>query len=312
MILLSATNLSKYYGIDPVLTGISFHINQGDRVGIIGNNGAGKTTLLNILTGELPYDEGEIFLPSDCTVGYLKQHDNFHETHTVYREMLSIFQPVIDMEHRLATLTDEISTRSAKGENVQTLLLEYDRLSHAFDQEGGYSYQSEIKGILSSMAFSEDFYDKPIALLSGGERTRLALCALLLKKPDLVLLDEPTNHLDIGTLKWLEQYLKSYQGTLVLISHDRYFLDQITTRIFEVEHHKLHCYEGNYSAYVEKKRFREEDALRKYEQAQKELARQEEMIRRFKQHGTEKLAKRAQSREKQLARPIVQKHPKAI
>lgn len=301
MILLSATNLNKYYGTTPVLTNVSFHINQGDRIGIVGANGAGKTTLLNILTRELSFDDGDFFLPGDATIGYLKQRDNFQSKNTVYQEMLAIFQPVIDMEHRMAELSEEISQRSAQGENVEALLHQFDDLSHAFQLQDGYSYKSEINGILNSMAFMEDFYNKEISMLSGGERTRLALAALLLKKPDLLLLDEPTNHLDIGTLKWLEQYLKAYAGTLVVISHDRYFLDQTVTRIFEVEHHKLICYEGNYTAYVEKKRLREEDAMRKYESQQKEIARQEEIIRRFKQHGTEKLAKRAQSREKRLS-----------
>lgn len=301
MILLSATNINKYYATTPVLTNVSFHISQGDRIGIVGANGAGKTTLLNILTGELSFDDGDFFLPADATVGYLKQQDNFRPSNTVYQEMLAIFQPVIDMEHKLASLSEEISQRSSRNEDVEQLLHQYDDLSHAFQLSDGYSYKSEINGILNSMAFSEDFYDKQISLLSGGERTRLALAALLLKKPDLLLLDEPTNHLDIGTLKWLEQYLKAYSGTLVVISHDRYFLDQTVTRVFEVENHKLTCYDGNYTAYVEKKRLREEDAMRKYENQQKEIAKQEEMIRRFKQHGTEKLAKRAQSREKRLA-----------
>lgn len=311
MILLSATNLNKYYATTPVLTNVSFHLNQGDRVGIVGANGAGKTTLLNILTGELPYDDGDFFLPSDATVGYLKQHDNFRSEHTVYQEMLAIFQPVIDMEHRLASLSEEISRRSAAGEDVEQLLHQYDDLSHAFKLADGYSYKSEINGILNSMAFSEDFYDKQISMLSGGERTRLALAALLLKKPDLLLLDEPTNHLDIGTLKWLEQYLKAYSGTLVVISHDRYFLDQTVNRIFEVENHKLVCYDGNYTAFVEKKRMREEDAMRRYESQQKEIAKQEEIIRRFKQHGTEKLAKRAQSREKRLSHMEVLDRPES-
>ena len=311
MILLSATNLNKYYGTTPILTGVSFHINQGDRVGIVGANGAGKTTLLNILTGELPCDSGDFFLPADTSVGYLKQTDNFSSENTVYQEMLAIFQPVIDMEHQLSMLSEEISGRSAAGEDVEQLLHRYDDLSHAFRLADGYSYKSAINGILSSMAFSEDFYGKRISMLSGGERTRLALAALLLKKPDLLLLDEPTNHLDIGTLKWLEQYLKSYSGTLAVISHDRYFLDQTVNRIFEVENHKLTCYDGNYTAYVEKKRLREEDAMRRYESQQKEIARQEEIIRRFKQHGTEKLAKRAQSREKRLSHMDVLERPES-
>lgn len=311
MILLSATNLNKYYGTTPVLTDISFHLNQGDRVGIVGANGAGKTTLLNILTGELSFDSGSFFLSENTTVGYLKQQDNFCPENTVYAEMLSIFDPVIAMERQLDELSEEISRKSSAGENVESLLHRYDDLSHAFRLADGYSYKSEITGILNSMAFSPDFYEKQISTLSGGERTRLALAALLLKKPDLLLLDEPTNHLDIGTLKWLEQYLKSYSGTLAVISHDRYFLDQTVNRIFDVEHHRLTCYEGNYTAYVEKKRLQREDALRRYEHQQKEIARQEDIIRRFKQRGTEKLAKRAQSREKRLSHLELLERPEA-
>lgn len=301
MIVLSAANLMKSYGVDPVLFQISFHINKGDRIGIVGVNGAGKTTLLNILTGELPCDSGDIHLAADTTLGYLRQKDSFSSQGTVYGEMLSIFQPLIDMEQELSALSLEISQRSSSGENVEKLLHRYDELSVTFQNQNGYGYKSEISGILNSMAFSETAYEKPISQLSGGERTRLALAALLLRKPDLLLLDEPTNHLDIGTLKWLEQYLKSYSGTIVLISHDRYFLDQTVTRIFDVENHKLTCYEGNYTEYTQKKRQLEEDALRHYQRQQEEIRRQEEIIRRFKERGTEKLAKRAQSREKRLS-----------
>ena len=300
MILLSASGITKAYGIEPVLTDVSFYINKGDRIGLIGNNGAGKTTLMSILTKELSADSGDLFLSADTTIGYLRQKDHFASEKTVHEEMLSIFSDLIEMEHTLSEMSAEISHRSAKGENVEALLHRYDDLSTEFRNRNGYGFRSEIRGILNSMAFPEDTLHKPVALLSGGERTRLALAALLLKKPDLLLLDEPTNHLDIGTLKWLEQYLKSYSGTLLLISHDRYFLDQTVTRIFEIENHKLNCYEGNYSAFAEKKRQLREDAERHYQRQQEEIHRQEEIIRKMKERGTEKLAKRAQSREKRL------------
>jgi ATP-binding cassette subfamily F protein 3 len=300
MIILSANNLTKTYGVDPVLTEVSFHINQGDRIGIVGANGAGKTTLLNILSGRLSCDSGDFFVSANTNIGYLRQSDNFESEKTVYEEMLAIFSEVIEMEKELLKLSHRISEESAEGTDVTGMLHDYDDMMEAFKNKNGYGYKSEIHGILNSMAFPEEFFDKKISILSGGERTRLALAALLLKKPDLLLLDEPTNHLDIGTLKWLEQYLKNYAGTIVLISHDRYFLDQTVTRIFEIENHKLFTYEGNYSAFAEKKRFREADELRKYDSQQREIQRQEEIIRRFKQHGTEKLAKRAQSREKRL------------
>ncbi|MBE6036264.1 MAG: ATP-binding cassette domain-containing protein [Clostridiales bacterium] len=301
MILLSATGIEKYYGTVPILTDISFHISKGDRVGIVGDNGAGKSTLLGLLTGELSRDSGEFYMAQDTTVGYLKQKDNFISENTVYGEMLAIFEPLIRMEKDLERLYQEIADKSAAGQDVSDLLDRYDAMTEEFRSRDGYSFRSEIVGILSSMAFPESFYDKKISSLSGGERTRLALAALLLRKPDLLLLDEPTNHLDIGTLKWLEQYLKNYTGTLVVVSHDRYFLDQTVNRIFEIQNCKLTSYEGNYSTFVEKKKFAYEDAERRYQKQQEEIRRQEDMIRRFKERGTEKLANRAKSREKQLA-----------
>lgn len=300
MIILSANNLTKTYGVDEVLSGISFHINAGDRIGIVGVNGAGKTTLLNILAGRISASSGDFFVSNNTQIGYLRQSDNFSSEKTVYDEMLSIFEPLIEMESQMEELSHEISKRSAEGESVEKLLHQYDDLQEQYKNQNGYGYKSEIQGILNSMAFSEDFFNKRISLLSGGERTRLALASLLLKKPDLLLLDEPTNHLDIGTLKWLEQYLKAYTGTIVIISHDRYFLDQTVNRIFEVERHKLTAYEGNYTAFADKKRMKYDSEMKLYEEQQKEIKKQEEIIRRFKQHGTEKLAKRAQSREKRL------------
>ncbi|WP_312648650.1 ribosomal protection-like ABC-F family protein [Aminipila sp.] len=312
MIILSATNITKAYGVDIILKDVSFHVNQGDRIGIVGNNGAGKTTLLNILCGEMSYEEGNVFISGNTSIGYLKQSQNFDSDKTLIEEVSGIFSHVADMENEMAKLSHEISERSSKGENVDKLLHRYDELMEAYNRSNGYGYKSEINGILNSMAFSENFYDKKISMLSGGEKTRLALACLLLKKPEILFLDEPTNHLDIGTLKWLEQYLKSYSGTIILISHDRYFLDQTVNRIFEVENHKLYTYQGGYSEYAEKKRLRREEELRKYEGQQKEISRQEEIIRRFKQHGTEKLAKRAQSREKRLAQIDLIEKPEAL
>lgn len=303
MIILSAKDLTKTYGVDVILDKVSFHINQGDRVGIIGANGAGKTTLLKVLSGELPCDSGDFFVSGDTTIGYLKQSDNFQSENTVIEEVEAIFSGIEDLEKEMLELSSAISVKAEQGESgleLDRMLRRYDQMQEEFRERGGYSYKSEINGILNSMAFGEDFYHKKISTLSGGERTRLALACLLLKKPDLLFLDEPTNHLDIGTLKWLEQYLKTYKGTILLVSHDRYFLDQTVNRIFEVENHKLYIYEGSYSAYAEQKKQRREAELRKYQNQQKEIARQEDMIRRFKERGTEKLAKRAASREKRL------------
>ncbi len=313
MIVVSAKDLTKAYGTDIILDKVSFHINKGERVGIIGLNGAGKTTLLKILTGELQCEEGEFFISSDINIGYLKQDGGFDSQNTVMEEVMSIFSGFPKMEEEMQAILDRIKISSGENggdeEENSRLLQRYDDLQEKFRDLGGYTYKSEITGILSSMAFREESYDKKISTLSGGEKTRLALACLLLKKPDILFLDEPTNHLDIGTLKWLEQYLKSYKGTIVLVSHDRYFLDETVTRIFEIEDHKLRIYEGNYSFYAAERRKRREAELRKYEKQQKEIARQEEMITRFKQRGTEKLAKRAASREKRLAAMNVMEKP---
>ena len=305
MIVVSAKDLTKAYGTDVILDKVSFHINKGDRVGIIGINGAGKTTLLRMLTGELPYEEGEAFISRDLQIGYLKQDAGFDSEKTVIEEVNAVFEHFPEMEQRMADLLKESETLAKAGDDESLakshrLLEEYDAIHERYNYMGGYSYQSELRGVLTSMAFGEDMYDKKISTLSGGEKTRLALAVLLLQKPDILFLDEPTNHLDIGTLKWLEQYLKGYKGTIVIVSHDRYFLDETVTRIFEIENKKLSIYEGNYSFYAGERRARREAEMRRYEKQHKEILRQEEMIRRFKQRGTEKLAKRAASREKRL------------
>lgn len=299
MIILSANNLTKQYGTDIIIKDVSFALNAGDRVGVIGLNGAGKTTLLNMLAGELVPDEGNIFVSNDTTIGYLKQQDDFVSENTVIQEVESIFFGLKNLEKEILDLSEKVSCMSP-GEEQDMLLHRLDQMQVDFERKGGYTYKGEMKGILSSMAFGEETYNKKISVLSGGERTRLALCCLLLKKPDILLLDEPTNHLDIGTLKWLEGYLKGYTGTIIIVSHDRYFLDQSVNRIFEISNHKMRIYEGNYSFYAVKRKEIRETELRAYNRQQTEIARQEEMIRRMKQRGTEKLAKRAQSREKRL------------
>ncbi|MGI6257891.1 MAG: ribosomal protection-like ABC-F family protein [Anaerovoracaceae bacterium] len=304
MIVISAKDLTKEYGTDVILDKVSFHINQGDRVGIVGANGAGKTTLLRMLAGELPCDGGDFFISADTTLGYLKQADDFQSDRTVIEEVESIFASLKELDGKLLQIPHEIADSRAGSPEQRKLIHRHDEMAEAFRKQGGYTYRSEIRGILSSMAFGEETWQKPVSTLSGGERTRLSLAMLLLKKPDLLFLDEPTNHLDIGTLKWLEQYLKGYRGTILLVSHDRYFLDQTATHIFEVEDHRLYTYRGNYTAFAQKKRQRREEEMRKYQSLKKETEKQEEIIRRFKGHGTEKLAKRAASREKKLAKTL--------
>lgn len=302
MIALSATNLTKVYGgVNEVFSNVSFSINKGDRVGIVGPNGAGKSTLLNILSGEDRGESGEVYVAKDMTIGYFHQNDLFSSEGTVYEEMLSVFSDIFAISDRLAELSDRISELAEKGgSELDSALSEYDRLQTEYDRRNGYSVRSEIDGVLSSMNFPPEVRDKRTAELSGGEKTRLALAVLLLKKPDILFLDEPTNHLDIDTLEWLEQYVRGYQGTVMIISHDRYFLDHTVNRIFELDHHKLSIYEGNYTFYAAEHKVRYESELKAYENQQAEIKRQEELISRYKQRGTEKLAKRARSREKML------------
>ena len=302
MIILSANKLTKAFGTDVVLEDASFAVNAGEKIGIIGRNGAGKTTLLNLLSGESEPTSGEFFVSQDARIGYLKQRDNFFRSDTVIKAIDAIYKDIHRVEKEIEEVTAAIEGAVKRGEEPdQKLIIRMDSLHNEYERIGGYTYKSEMTGVLTSMTFGPEEYDKKIEELSGGERTRLALAALLLEKPDILLLDEPTNHLDIETLRWLEQYLAAYKGTVLIVSHDRYFLDKVVGRIFEVEHLHLYSYKGSYSAYAEQKRIRRESELRAYNNQQREIRRQEDMIRIMKEHNTEHLVKRAQSREKRLA-----------
>ena len=302
MIVLSCNNLNKSFGIDLVLENINFTVNENDKIGIIGVNGTGKTTLFKIISGIYGYDSGDIYTSKDCEIGYLEQNTNFHSENTIFEEVLEVFKDIIDMENYLRELEDKIAKESSNSNstNLEKLMNEYSNKLELFSDINGYGYKSEAKGILKGLGFSDEDMSKPISILSGGEKTRVLLGKLLLKKPNLLLLDEPTNHLDSEAIEWLEVFLKQYKGTVILISHDRYFLDQVVNRIFEIHNKKLKSYNGNYSKFLELSATEKEIEQKKYDDQQKEIKKQEESIEKLKAYGREKHLKRARSKEKSL------------
>ncbi|MBC6696426.1 ABC-F family ATP-binding cassette domain-containing protein [Terrisporobacter mayombei] len=313
MIVLSCNNLYKSFGIDSILENICFTVNEGDKVGIIGVNGTGKTTLMKIISGEYGYDQGDIYTSKDCEIGYLEQNTNFYSNNTILEEVLEVFKPLIDMENYLRELEIKIAEEGSKSNSsiLEKLMNDYSHTLELFASKNGYGYKSEAKGVLKGLGFKDEDMDKPISILSGGEKTRVLLGKLLLKKPTLLLLDEPTNHLDSEAIEWLEFFLKQYKGTVILISHDRYFLDQVVGRIFEVHNKKLKSYNGNYTSYLELSKIEKEIELKKYEDQQKDIKKQEESIERLKAYGREKHLKRARSKEKALDKIDVLDKPEA-
>ncbi len=300
MNVISVSHLSKSYGTDTILSDVSFQLQEGERVGLIGRNGAGKSTLFRILTGQLESDSGQIWRMAGKTTGYLRQESEEVDSRSLKEFCLDVFADLLQAETRLKEQEDLIHTTDHEADHFNTLLDTYHQAVEAFEASGGYTFRNRIIGVLKGLGFSDTEQERSASTLSGGQFTRLSIARLLLSEPDILLLDEPTNHLDIGAVQWLENYLKQFKGTLLLITHDRYFLDQVTTRIIEIEHGKALSHPGNYSAFQAFKKKVFEVQLKSYEKQESELARQEELIRRFKQHGTEKLAKRAKSREKQL------------
>ena len=299
MVVISGKDISKAYGTDIITEDVCFGVEKGDRVGIVGANGSGKSTLMGIIAGDTEPTSGEIYIRRDFSLAYLKQNNNFVGNGSVKDEAAKSFTHIYDMEKRIKEL--EVLISDHESEDFENNLAEYTELMEEFEEKGGYTYKSELNSTLKAMGFTEEDMNKSTDKLSGGERTRLALSCILLRKPDILMLDEPTNHLDLGMLEWLETYLSSYKGTLIVVSHDRYFLDRIVNRIFDMNEGTLDSYTGNYSEFLVKKAERMEIQMREYEKQQAEIAKQEEIIRRFKQHGTEHLTKRARSREKRLA-----------
>lgn len=302
MIVLSCNNLNKSFGIDTILENISFTVNEGDKVGIIGVNGTGKTTLFKVLSGIYGYDSGDIYLGKGVEIGYLEQNTNFQSEKTIYEEVLEVFSDLMDMENYIRDLEIKIAEEGSNPNSkiLDKLMNEYSQKLELFSELNGYGYKSEVKGILKGLGFSDSDMETPINILSGGEKTRVLLSKLLLKNPSLLLLDEPTNHLDSDAIEWLEVFLKQYKGTVIIISHDRYFLDQVVNRVFEIHNKRLKTYNGNYSKFIELSNVEKELEVKRYEDQQKEIKKQEESIDRLKAYGREKHLKRARSKEKML------------
>lgn len=302
MIVLQVNQLTKSFLADEILSGVKLEVQHRDRVALVGRNGAGKSTLLKIIAGQMSYDSGDIIIPKDIQIGYLEQHAGLNSTLTIWNEMMTIFESLLAQEQLLRSLEQQMADPTVYENPTMyaKVMSEYDQLQHTFKDAGGYQYESDIRSVLHGMQFYSEDYDKPISSLSGGQRTRLALAKLLLSKPDLLILDEPTNHLDIETLSWLESYLKGYEGAILIVSHDRYFLDQVVSIVYEVSRHRVTKYPGNYSAYLDEKAKNYERDVKLYERQQDEKAKLEDFIQ--KNIARASTTKMAQSRRKMLER----------
>ena len=305
--ILSCNHICKSYGVDVILDDCSFFINDNEKAAIVGNNGAGKSTIMKIIMGELNADSGNVIIGKDKTIGYLAQYQDLSSHNSIYEEVKSVKQNIIDMEQKLMDYEKQMSVVS--GDDLSKLMNSYTNLEHTFQLLNGYSYKSEIEGIIKGLGFTEEDFNKPVGTLSGGQKTRVALCKLLLEKPDIIMLDEPTNHLDLNSIKWLETYLLNYNGAVLIIAHDRYFLDKIVTKVVEIENHKSHVYEGNYSAFAAKKKQLREAQMNLYLKQQSEIKHQEEVIAKLRSYKQEKFYKRAESREKALSKMDVIEKP---
>jgi len=305
--ILACQKISKAFGSESVLRDVSFLINEHEKAAMIGINGAGKTTLLKIITGEYEADSGEIVIQKGASVGYLSQVIDVKSEKTIYEEMLDAKKDIIEMEMHIRQLEKDISSLS--GDDLDTAMKEYARTTERFESLDGYAWKSQINGVLKGLGFSDSEYNIPIRNLSGGQKTRVALSRLLLTRPDLILLDEPTNHLDMDAIRWLETFLSSYKGAVLIVSHDRFFLDRVVTKIIEIEQGVSQVFHGNYSLYADKKRAQREAQLKEYLNQQQEIRHQQEVITRLKSFNREKSIRRAESREKMLEKIDVIEKP---
>lgn len=296
--ILSVSNLSKAFDEIPVLSGVSFHIEAYDKAAVVGINGAGKTTLLRIIMGELAADEGTVSISKDINIGYLSQHQPVLGENTIYEELMSVKQNVTRLEQGIRSL--ELQMKTADEKELDSLMNNYTRLTHEFEISDGYSYKSELTGVLKGLGFNESEFNTPISTLSGGQKTRVALGKLLLQKPNLIILDEPTNHLDMSAITWLENYLLNYKGAVILVSHDRYFINRIAGKIIEIDQTRSTVFTGNYTDYAAKKEQLRRTAYRAYMNQQRDIKHQEAVIEKLKSFNREKSIKRAESREKML------------
>lgn len=302
MIVLSCKNLNKSYGIDVILSDITFNISEGEHVGLVGPNGAGKSTLFKIIAKEIELDSGNVFIDKSKKIGYLSQHLSLDNTNSIYDETLSVFQDLLNIENKLSNLENEMNKPyDPSNKNYHDKVIkDYTTLSEVYTNKGGYTYKGEINKVLKGLGFLQEDYFKTINILSGGQKTRVALCKLLLSNPDVLLLDEPTNHLDLNAIEWLEEYLKIYKGTIIVISHDRYFLDSVTSKTFELLGTEIDGYNGNYSAFINLKKKVYEEKLKAYNLQQEEIKRQEAIIEKYRSFNREKSIRAAESRQKSL------------
>ncbi|MBR4540555.1 MAG: ABC-F family ATP-binding cassette domain-containing protein [Lachnospiraceae bacterium] len=298
--ILQVSNITKSFGTDVILSDVSFHIEANQKAAIVGINGAGKSTLLKIITGELKADKGTVSIQKDATLGILKQTQGLTDTNTIYEEVLSVKADLLALEENIRRTEHMLKTLS--GDELEQALNRYSRMNQEFENANGYAIKSEITGCLKGLGFTEDEFGKSVSTLSGGQKTRVALAKLLLSKPDILMLDEPTNHLDMDAIRWLEGFLSAYKGAVILVAHDRYFLDRIVSKVIEIENTHAHSYDGNYTVFAEKKKQLRDAYIKQYLNQQREIKHQEAVIEKLKSFNREKSIKRAESREKQLAK----------